>query len=429
MHKKFILILSLLCLTFCLSGFANIAKTINVTLEYDPMTAKWVKETVASYEKANPGTKVDLTIIKGSQANYYTKISLMLKSNPNLDVLLEDSLMLKSNIDAGELAPLDVTNWKDWTEFYPSLKKSVTFNGKIYGIPLSTDARGLYYNTNIFKKAGIKMPWQPKNWNDILSAAKQIKKKVPGIYPFSFNTANSGEATAMQTAEMFIYGTGNTLYKDGKWVVTSKGLLNSLKFIGEIYKKHLGVRMGIALNPQYPNIVMGTLAPQQKVGIILDGCWLQGLWFKKFPKTAKIYKFIPMPTEFGQAPGHTTMSGGWDLSINSKSTKKAAALKFIKFATNKKNLTNYVLLTRNLTTRKDVASSKEYPPELKQATNFLKFSHFRPASQNYPMVSSKLQNAVESVAIGTPPLQVMNTYAESVERAVGKDKVIREYKK
>ncbi|HJO93129.1 MAG TPA: extracellular solute-binding protein [Victivallales bacterium] len=428
MRKKIILILSLLCLTFCLSAYAGAAESINVVLEYDPMTFKWVKETVASYEKAYPENKVNLIVIKGSQANYYTKISLMLKSNQNLDVLVEDSLMLKSNVDAGELAPMDVKDWKDWNEFYPSLKKSVTINGKIYGIPLSTDARGLYYNTNIFKKAGIKMPWQPKNWNDILTAARQIKKKVPGVFPFSFNTANSGEATSMQTAEMFLYGTGNTLYKDGKWVITSKGLLSTLKFIGTVYKEHLGVRMGIALNPQYPNIVMGTLAPQQKVGIILDGCWLQGLWYKKFPKTAKIYKFIPMPTEFGQAPGYTTMSGGWDLSINSKSPRKAASLKFIKFATSKTNLINYVRLARNLATRKDVAASKEYPAELKQATKFLKFTHFRPANQNYPMVSSKLQNAVESVAIGTSPLQVMNTYANAVERAVGKDNVVRKYK-
>ncbi len=429
MCKKLVLILSLLCLAFCSSAFAATAKSISVALQYDPMTVKWMKQTVAAYEKVNPGTKVNLIIIGGTQANYYTKKALMLKSSANLDVMLEDSLMLKSDADAKLLAPIDVTNWKPWNNYFPKVKEAAIVNGKVYGIPLSTDSRGLYYNTNIFKKAGIKMPWQPKNWNDILIAAKQIKKKIPGVFPFAFNTASSGEATSMQTAEMLLYGTGNTLYKNGKWVVTSKGLLNTLKFISTVYKAHLGVRMGIALNPQYGNIVVTTLAPQQKVGIILDGCWLQGLWYRKYPETAKIYKFIPMPTEFGQAPGHISMSGGWDLSISAKSTKKAAAFKFIKFVMTKKNLLNYAILVRNLATRKDVADSKEYPPELKQATKFLEFTHYRPSNQNYPMVSSKLQNAVESAAIGTSPLKVMNTYANTVERAVGKNNIVREYKK
>ncbi|MCP4180960.1 MAG: extracellular solute-binding protein [bacterium] len=428
MRKKIILILSALFLVLGTSVFANKTQTLNVALKFDAMPVKWIKEVTAAYEKANPDIKVNLMIIGGDEANYYTKIALMLKSSANLDVLFEDSLMLKSNVDAGELAPIDINNWKPWDEFYPSLKQSVTINDKIYGIPLSTDARGLYYNINIFKKAGIKTPWQPKNWNDILVAARQIKKKVPGVFPFSFASSASGEATSMQTAEMFLYGTGNTLYKDGKWIVTSKGLLNTLKFISTVYKEHLGVRMGIALNPQYGNIITTTLAPQQKVGIILDGCWLDGLWRKKYPETSKNYKFIPMPTEFGQAPGYTSMSGGWDLSISSKSTQKTAALKFIKFALNKKNMISYTQIVQNLATRKDVAASKEYPEHLKAATKFLKFTHFRPASPNYPIVSTKLQNAVESVTIGKAPLQVMDTYATSVERVLGKDKVIKEYK-
>jgi len=326
MRKKIILILSALFLIFSTSVFANKTQTVNVTMKFDITPVKWIKQVISSYEKANPDIKVNLMVIGGDEANYYTKIALMLKSSAELDVLFEDSLMMKSNVDAGELAPIDVKNWKEWNEFYPSLKKSVTINGKVYGIPLSTDTRGLYYNVNIFKKAGIKTPWQPKNWNDILAAARQIKKKVPGIFPFALSSAATGEAASMQTAEMLLYGTGDTLYKDGKWIITSKGLLNTFKFISTVYKEHLGVRMGIALNPQYGNILATTLAPQQKVGIILDGCFLDGLWVNRFPETSKNYKFIPMPTEFGQAPGHISMSGGWDLSISSRSTKKTAAL-------------------------------------------------------------------------------------------------------
>ncbi|HJO91821.1 MAG TPA: extracellular solute-binding protein [Victivallales bacterium] len=428
MLKKIVLVLTALFFISSTSVFADSNQTLNVVVKYDVMVQKWFKEVVASYEKAHPAIKVNLMTIGGNEANYFTKLALLTKSSTSLDVIYEDSSMLHSDVDANLLAPINVKNVNAWNNFFPSLQKSVTVNGKVYALPLSTDSRGLYYNVNIFKKAGIKIPWQPKNWNDILNAARQIKKKVPGIFPLALTTTASGESTYMQTAEMLLYGTGNTLYENGKWVVTSKGFLNMLKFISTVYKEHLGVRMGIALNPQYGNILTTTLAPKQQVGIILDGCWLDGIWLKRFPETSKVYKFIPMPTEFGQAPKYTSMSGGWDLAISAKSSKKELALNFINFALNKKNLLRYVLLVQNLSTRKDVAASKEYPEHLKQATKFLEFTHFRPANQHYPFVSTQLQTAVESVAIGNPPLQVMNAYAASVERGVGKGNVVRLYK-
>ncbi|MCP4181228.1 MAG: extracellular solute-binding protein [bacterium] len=428
MFKKTVLILTTIFLILGTSAFANSTKTLNVVIRYDVMVQKWFKETVTSYEKANPDIKVNLIIIGGSEANYFTKLALMLKSSTDVDVIFEASSMIHSDVSANLLAPINLKNVKAWDEFFPSLKKTITVNGKVYALPLSTDTRGLYYNINILKKAGIKTPWQPKNWNDILIAARQIKKKLPGIFPIAMNSSNYGEGSSMQTAEMLLYGTENTLYKNEKWIVTSKGLLNTFKFISTVYKEHLGLRMGLVLNPQYGNIIMSDLAPKQKVAIILDGCWLNAIWLKKYPKIAKVYKFIPMPTEFGQKPGYTSMSGGWELAISSKSSKKEQALNFINFALNKKNMLKFVNTVQNLATRKDVADSKSYPAHLRNATKFLLFTHFRPANQNYSLVSVQLQNAVESATIGTPPLKVMNTYADSVERVVGKKNVVRLYK-
>jgi len=39
---------------------------------------------------------------------------------------------------------------------------------------------GLYYDKAILTKAGIKLPWQPKTWQDIITAAQAIKKPNQG---------------------------------------------------------------------------------------------------------------------------------------------------------------------------------------------------------------------------------------------------------
>ncbi|MCP4177728.1 MAG: extracellular solute-binding protein [bacterium] len=428
MRKFLVLILGIMTLLSMGSfAFANQTKSINFIWKSGDQT--WIKQTIKSYEQKYPDRKVNLQLVGGTEGNYTTKLFLMLSNDSSIDVFFEDSAVLGSTVASGYIAPLDgVKKWKDWNNFYPNLRKSVTFNGKVYAVPLSTDSRGLYYNTELFKKAGIKLPWQPKNWKDIIAAAKQIKKKLPGIIPFSMNIAANGESTTMQTLEMLLYGTNNTLYKDGKWVVTSKGLLNSLNFINTIFRKGLGPQPHIVMNTHYSTMIFQNYAMQQKVAIILDGCWAK-FFLKPDPKIYNAYQFIGMPTENGQKPGYITMSGGWDLAINAKSSKKKLALDFIKYATSKESLLKYTKLSYDLTPRKDVAASPKYPAYLKGPTELLNYAHFRPSNQEYPIVSTKLQDAVESVALGSAtPLQAMNTFAAAVQRAVGKDKILKSYK-
>ena len=58
-------------------------------------------------------------------------------------------------------------------------------DGKTYGIPDGTDTRGLWFNKEIFAKAGLPADWQPKTWDDVLSAARTIKAAVPGVIPLN----------------------------------------------------------------------------------------------------------------------------------------------------------------------------------------------------------------------------------------------------
>jgi multiple sugar transport system substrate-binding protein len=401
--------------------------TINVVITSDVQSLKWFKLIKNGYEKAYPKRKVNLQMISGTPQNYYTKIQLMLKSDTSIDVVKEDSFMLHSDINAGLFAPIEgINKWKEWDEFYPNLREFATYNGKVYGVSMTTDTRGLFYNTDIFKKAGIEVPWQPKTWQDIIDACQKIKKNVPDVSPIALTVSQAmGEGTTMQTLEMLLYGTDNPLYKDGKWMLSSPGMLNSFKFIQTLAENNYLPRPGILMNPQYGNIIPTELAPKGEVAIILDGCWITGRWANDYPETLKKYKLAKMPTEFGQKPGYISMSGGWLLSVNSKSRKKDAAFDFIKFALNKENILSNVLTVNNLSVRKDVTNDPKYPAFLKPATDILKYTHFRPANSQYPIVSSKLQFAVESVATQTAtPEQAVKRLVSSVKRALGKEVVL-----
>ncbi|UOF88718.1 extracellular solute-binding protein [Fodinisporobacter ferrooxydans] len=396
---------------------------------------EWLKKAKTGFEKDHPGVTIQLEPIQASENDFYTKIDLMMKSAGTApDVVTEDTFLINSDASAGYLAPLNtyVSKWPDWSQFSDAMKAGSTgSDGNVYGVPFSTDTRGLWYDVNIFKKAGLPVPWTPKNWNDIMAAAKTIKEKVPGVVPFYGQVGKAtGEATTMQTFEMLLYGTNDTLYDTStkKWIVKSPGFLDSLKFIHNIYSQGLGPQLSVVLTGQADQTVTQQMMPKEKIGIAMDGNWIPSNWLPNGPapwkEGTKTYQLAAMPTQNGQAPGATSMSGGWALSISKLSKNKDLAGQFIEYAVNKENDEWYDMHGGNLSPRTDVANDPKYQntpgQEFGPATQFTKFTHFRPANPQYPSVSTQIQAAVESVATGAAtPQQAMDQYAANVQRIVG----------
>lgn len=394
---------------------------------------EWLKGVKEEFEAANKGVKVELQAIEGSQ--YATKIPLLMMDERTApEVLAEDSFMINADSEAGYLEELNVASWDDWKNFNEGIKAAVTANDKVYGVPFSTDVRGLYYNKQLFQQAGLSVPWQPKSWNDILDAARTIKEKQPDIIPFWMNTGTAGqEATTMQTFQMLLYGTQDQMYEDGKWVVKSKGLLDTLNFIHDIYSNDLGPKLSQVLTAQAGQVLETDLMPNQKVAIVLNGNWLTGNWGesggKPWPEALDVYDFVKMPTQNGEAPGFTSMSGGWTLAVAKKSAEKELGFEFIKMAINEKNNKKFAILDGALTPRTDVAKDSEYTGQKGTlygvAADFITYTHVRPANAEYPSVTSVAQEIVEKVATGAlTPEAAMNEYAKNVERTVGADRIV-----
>ena len=391
----------------------------------------------AQYEKAHPGMKVDLEPIQADENDYYTKLNLMSRSASTApDVLYEDTFLVNSDISAGYLAPIDsyLSKWSDWSQFTPSSKTAGKgSDGKTYGVPMGTDTRGLYYNKQLFQKAGLPTDWKPKNWNDILTAARTIKQKLPGVIPFNIYSGKAaGEGATMQGFEMLLYGTKNTLWDPTakKWIVGSQGMTDSMNFLHTVYSEKLGPDPQDALDPQFGTKLSTQLLPQGKLAIDLDGSWQTGNWkkggAKPWPQYSTVLGTAPMPTQDGAAPGATSMSGGWLLSVGSKSKNKQAAFDFISLALNRANTLSYDNAASQIAERKDVASDPKYTssdPFTPFFTSLVKYTHFRPAYSDYPQVSDAIQQTMEAVMTSQSSVKdALNQFAQTVKSSVGADK-------
>ncbi|MGW0732785.1 extracellular solute-binding protein [Streptomyces sp. NPDC002851] len=376
---------------------------------------KYLAKMAKQFEKDHPGKKIELVPIKAADADYYTKLQQMLRSPKTApDLVYEDTFLINSDITSGYLTPLDpyLNKWKDWDRFIDTAKSAAKAqDGKTYGVPDGTDTRGLWFDKDIFEKAGLPADWQPKNWNEILDAARTIKKKVPGVIPLNVYTGKpGGETSTMQGFEMLLYGTGtDPLYDTAqqKWVAGGKGFKDSLKFVETVYQEKLGPPVEDALDPNLATRVRGELMPKGKLGINLDGSWLPQDWLPgsghEWPQWSEELGLAAMPTQHGQKPGKVSMSGGWTWAIPSKAANPDLAFEFIKTMQTKKNAQDWYVRNSGIAVREDVADDPAYAkaqPGTAFFTDLVRYTHYRPAYPAYPKVSTAIQEAMELVTTG-----------------------------
>ncbi|WP_329597311.1 extracellular solute-binding protein [Streptomyces pseudovenezuelae] len=430
-------------LTACGGGSGSDPDTVRISFKQSTDNSihvmdDYLADIKKQFEKANPGKKVELVPIKAPDSEYYTKLQQMLRSAKTApDLVYEDTFLINSDITSGYLKPLDayLAKWPDWNRFIDTAKAAAKAeDGKTYGVPDGTDTRGLWFDKGIFAKAGLPADWQPKTWDEVLDAARTIKRRVPDVTPLNVYTGKpAGEAAAMQGFEMLLYGTEDRLYDDSakKWIAGSQGFEDALSFVETVYREKLGPDVSTALDPNIQTIVRGDLLPKGKLGIDLDGSWLPQDWLPgsghEWPEWSSELGLAYMPTQHGQAPGKVSMSGGWTWAVPAKAGNPDLAFEFVKTMQTKANAQKWYVANSGIAVREDVAEDPAYAkaqPGIKFFTDLVASTHYRPAYPAYPRVSTAIQEAMEGVTTGDMSVEeAVKGYDASLKEATD-DQVI-----
>ncbi|MBT2522440.1 extracellular solute-binding protein [Arthrobacter sp. ISL-28] len=398
------------------------------------------KDAKKDFEAANQGTTVELQPIEANDDDYGTKLALALRSAETApDVFYEDTFKVRSDVDAGYLLKLDsyLEKWDDWKIYNEAAKAAGTGDdGGIYAVPLGTDTRGIWYNKKVLQKAGIAVPWQPRTWDEILDAARKMKAADPSVIPFNMYAGKaSGEGTVMQSFYELLYGTDSELYdqQEKKWVVGSQGFTDSLAFLKTLYDEKLAVTPAEALDANVWKKVFGEWLPQGKMGAVVEGSYSPSFWQKGgsyewagYGEDMGVAKF---PTQHGQEPGGVSMSGGWTLAVGADSKNPDQAFQFLATALNKKNSLAFTVASSQIAVRSDVAAEPDYlaaNPFVKDVSELVSVTHYRPATADYPRISAAVQVATEAVITGKfSPQEAAEQYDKTIRDQVGDAKVLQ----
>ena len=402
--------------------------------------ANFLGDIAKKFSAAHPGATVKLQPITASENDYYTKLQLAMRSPRTApDLAYEDTFLINSDIAAGYLTPLDdkINSWEDWGQFNPTAKTAAqALDGKTYGIPDGTDVRAIWYNKELLTAAGLPEKWEPKTWQDLLTAAQAVKDKVPGVTPINVYAGTGvGEAASMQGFEMLLYGTaGGTLFdKDSqKWVVGSQNFKDALAFLQQVYSSGLAPTPQQALNPTWGNTVGQELLPQSKLAIAVDGSWLSNNWSSTgaapWKEWDQVMGTAPMPTQNGEGSGKVTMSGGWTWAIPQNSQNPAAAWELIKMLTSKQGELDWAIKNVQIPVRTDVAKDPTYVkanPTNAFFSELVADTIYRPAYAEYAKISLLIQQATEKVITNeASPEEAAAAYDKGVTGIVSADKVM-----
>jgi len=160
-----------------------------------PFDTKVWPPIIKAFEAANPGDKVNLTIWP-SNNTYKEKVALALgTSSPPALFFSWGGGPLATFIKAGVVQPFADPGENDagtpsWSkDFLTSTLSAVTFNGKIYGMPiLGTQPVFFFYNKAVFAKYHLSFP---TTWAELLSDIKTFNSN--GVIPISLGNLDEWE--------------------------------------------------------------------------------------------------------------------------------------------------------------------------------------------------------------------------------------------
>ena len=138
-----------------------------------------LEKVIAGFEAANPQIDIQAEFI-GNYNDIVAKLQAAIPANRAPDaVILEVTrygLFANSNILTDLTPYFDADPLKD--KLYDYAREVGVINGKTYIVPFNSSTPVVYFNRDVFERAGLSADTPLKTFDDILAAARTIKEKL-----------------------------------------------------------------------------------------------------------------------------------------------------------------------------------------------------------------------------------------------------------
>jgi len=272
---------------------------------------------IPEFEKKYPYIEIELEVYPHGE--YLPKLMAEYVAGTLPDVVKLMDVQILSMVKSGMLRPLDDfindpkigINKSDFFDFTWKLP-GLIYNNKTYGIPIDFLTFALYYNPELFKKAGLDPNKPPRTWEELLEYSKALVK----VTDYGFCLPGWDLPWFI-----FLYEAGGKVWERANGKVVGPAFnkepgVKALTFIADMIHKY---------KVAYPNIWGATppltLFAEGKLAMLIDGPWEIAALRKDYPNFTT-WRTAPLPA--GPAGRFTPLFGSaFGVSSLTKHPKEA----------------------------------------------------------------------------------------------------------
>lgn len=398
-------------------------KKITIWAWDDTFNVKAANEAKAVYAETNPNVTVD--VVSMAQNDIVAKLNTAFESGnvdgmPNI-VLIED-YRIQNYLKSYPGALSDLSDITKADKFMDYKLKTMTEDGKVYGVPFDSGVANVFYRTDLIEQAGYKTSdMESLTWDKFIEIGKAVKAKT-GKAMISVDPSDLGLIRMMMQSA-------------GKWYVDSDGKADiadnaALKEALNIYKKMQTEGITITASGWDAGVAA---VNESKVATSVNGCWYASSIKKATDQSGKwaVAAFPKMSNVSGAV--NASNCGGASWYVIDKVAGKDDAKDFLSktFASNTDLLDNLCKDISLVSTYKDAASGKNVNAPDTFFSNQTVYKSFAEWTNNIPAVNygtstydieSKMTEAVQNVIKGTSvdvALKNAQTEVEGIISAAG----------
>jgi multiple sugar transport system substrate-binding protein len=318
--------LILLAITGCGKPSDSQGKTKITVTTWDSADNKVTREMLLkAFEKKHPEIVVEWIDITAPQ--YYAKLQTMIAGDAVPDAAFMAYDVIPSFAANGALQCLDSYLAADTSfnlnDYYPKVREMLSYNGKPYAVARDFTVFALYYNKDMFDKAGVSYPDESWDWGKFREACLKLTKDTNGdgkVDQYAFVNE-----PWMDSYIWWIWENGGDIVDNNcsKSVINTPQAIEALKYLGDLRNKDKVMPRAVGYNESGQE--NQSMLVNGKLGMYVNGSWLIGL----LSKQAK-YNWDVAPVPRGPKNRQTVLfTVGMVIPAKSKHPKEA--WEFLKF--------------------------------------------------------------------------------------------------
>lgn len=288
------------------------------------------------YEAKYPNVTIEW--VTAPYGEILNQVINMAGGGDRVDCVFSEMIWIPALVDSGLAAPMEEVLDADFlNDYYPNILEAHSVDGKVYGAPLYVSPSLLFYNKDLFEKAGLDPNAPPKTYDEMLVMADKLSKLTTddGNKVYAFGQPTASVIVIGSAIQAFAANFGGYVFDEsGQLNVENAGLKEALAMLKQLDEK--------GYNPQNakPKDLRNLFALGQ-LAMYYDNSWgFNGA--KSINPEVVNFAAATEPLKGGSGDGASTLQSHCFVAIDNGETQVEAVKNFIQYVVTPEVLNDYI---------------------------------------------------------------------------------------